>query len=59
MFLVVYPYVKGTAQYAELYMNLYISRFLSYKEGDYPVIPVIQAFYDSDESEILNPEGHL
>ena len=59
LFLVVYPYVKGTAQYAEFYMNLYISRFLSYKEGNYPVIPVIQAFYDSDESEILNPEGHL
>ena len=59
LFLVVYPYVKGTAQYAEFYMNLYISRFLPYKEGDYPVIPVIQAFYDSDESEILNPEGHL
>jgi len=51
--------VKGTAQYAEFYMNLYISRFLPYKEGDYPVIPVIQAFYDSDESEILNPKGHL
>jgi len=59
LFLVVYPYVKGTAQYAELYMNLYISRFLSYKEEDYPVIPVIQAFYDSDENEILNPKGHL
>ena len=59
LFLVVYPYVKGTAQYAEFYMNLYISRFLSFKEEDYPVIPVIQAFYDSDESEILNPEGHL
>ena len=40
-------------------MNLYISRFLSYKEEDYPVIPIIQAFYDSDESEILNPKGHL
>ena len=59
LFLVVYPYVKGTAQYAEFYMNLYISRFLPYKKGDYPVIPVIQAFYDSDESEILNPGGHL
>lgn len=59
LFLVVYPYVKGTAQYAEFYMNLYISRFLSFKEEDYPIIPVIQAFYDSDESEILNPEGHL
>jgi len=59
LFLVVYPYVKGTAQYAEFYMNLYISRFLSYKKEDYPVIPVIQAFYDSDESEIFNPKGHL
>ena len=59
LFLVVYPYVKGTAQYAELYMNLYISRFLSYKKEDYPVIPVIQAFYDSDENEIINPKGHL
>ena len=59
LFLVVYPYVKGTAQYAEFYMNLYISRFLSFKEEDYPIIPVIQAFYDSDESEIFNPKGHL
>ena len=59
LFLVVYPYLKETAQYAEFYMNLYISRFLSHKEENYPIIPVIQAFYDSDESEILNPRGHL
>ena len=59
LFLVVYPYLRETAQYARFYMDLYISRFLPHKEGDYPVIPIIQAFYDSDEGEIVNPEGHL
>ncbi len=59
LFFAVYPYVKGGVEYVNLYMNLCITRFLSHKKGDYPVIPVIQAFYDSDESDFLNPTGHL
>ena len=59
LFFAIYPYVKGGAEYVNLYMNLCITRFLPHKKGDYPVIPVIQAFYDSDESDFLNPTGHL
>ncbi|MFQ6066852.1 MAG: FlgD immunoglobulin-like domain containing protein [bacterium] len=59
LFFTMYPYVEGGAEYVNLYMNLCITRFLSYKKEDYPVIPIIQAFYDSDESDYLNPTGHL
>jgi len=59
LFLAIYPYVKGVVYDADFYINLCLSRFLSYKKEDYPIIPVIQAFYDSDQSEILNPTGHL
>jgi hypothetical protein len=59
LFFSIYPYVKGGTEYVNLYMNLCITRFLPHKRGDYSVIPVIQAFYDSDESEYLNPTGHL
>ncbi|MFQ5834825.1 MAG: FlgD immunoglobulin-like domain containing protein [bacterium] len=59
LFFAMYPYVKGGEATVNLYMNLGITRFLSHKEGDYPVIPVIQAFYDSDESDYLNPTHHL
>ena len=59
LFFAMYPYVKGGAEYVDLYMNLCITRFLSHKKGDYPVIPIIQAFYDSDESDYLNPTHHL
>jgi len=59
LFFTMYPYVKGGAEYVDFYMNLCITRFLSYKKRDYPVIPIIQAFYDSDESDYLNPTNHL
>ncbi|TES85006.1 T9SS type A sorting domain-containing protein [Candidatus Aerophobetes bacterium] len=54
-----YPYVQGGTEYVNVYMNLCISRFLTYKKEDYPVIPIVQAFYDSDESDYVNPTGHL
>jgi len=59
LFFAMYPYVEGGTEYIDIYMNLCITRFLSYKKGDYPVIPIIQAFYDSDESDYLNPTHHL
>jgi len=59
LFFAMYPYVEGSAEYVNLYMNLCITRFLSHKKGDYPFIPIIQAFYDSDESDYLNPTHHL
>ncbi len=59
LFFAMYPYVKGGAEYVDLYMSLCINRFLSHKKEDYPVIPIIQAFYDSDESGYLNPTYHL
>ncbi len=59
LFFAMYPYVKGGEATVNLYMNLCITRFLSHKKGDYPVIPIIQAFYDSDESGYVNPTGHL
>jgi len=59
LFFAMYPYVQGGTEYVNVYMNLCISRFLTYKKEDYPVIPIIQAFYDSDESGYVNPTGHL
>jgi hypothetical protein len=59
LFFAMYPYVEGGAEYVDIYMNLCITRFLSYKKGDYPVMPIIQAFYNSDESDYLNPTHHL
>ncbi len=59
LFFVMYPYVEGGTEYVNVYMNLCISRFLAHKTEDYRVIPIIQAFYDSDESGYVNPTGHL
>ena len=59
VFFAMYPYVQGGTRYVNLYMNLCITRFLAHKKEDYPVIPIIQAFYDSDESDYVNPTGHL
>ncbi len=59
LFFAMYPYVEGGTEYVNLYMNLCISRFLAHKKEDYPVIPIIQAFYDSNESDYVNPTGHL
>jgi len=59
LFFTMYPYVKGGEKTVNLYMNLCITRFLSHKKRNYPVIPIIQAFYDSNESDYLNPAGHL
>ena len=59
LFFAMYPYVQGGTEYVNVYMNLCISRFLTYKKEDYPVIPIVQAFYDSDGSDYVNPTGHL